>query len=162
MVYARNTKTKQVSILSKIKVKFGKQIAKYFPNNKTRIWGLKLCGFNIGNKVYLGEDVIIASVISEKSCELDIGNRVAIGPRVTLILSSDANWSNLMNHIEYIKSFIVLEDDCWIGAGVIIMPGVTIGKCSIVGSGAVVTRDVPPYTVVAGIPAKKIKDVEKI
>ena len=160
MTYAINTNNNQVGFATKLKVKFGKRIAKSFPYNNIRVWGLRLCGFSIGEKVYIGEDIIVASVISEKSCELVIKNRVAIGPRVTLLLSSDANWSKLMNKINYIKSYIILEDDCWLGAGVIVLPGIKIGKCSIVGSGAVVTKDVPPYTVVAGVPAKIIRKIE--
>lgn len=49
--------------------------------------------------------------------------------------------------------------DVWIGAGCVICPGVTVGEGSIVGAGAVVTKDVPPFTVVAGVPARRIKDV---
>jgi len=49
-----------------------------------------------------------------------------------------------------------IQDDCWLGTNTVICPGVTIGKGSIVGANAVVTRDVPPYTVVAGIPARVI------
>ena len=157
MVYSKKTSFKQVGILTKTKVKFGKIIAKYFPFNNIRIFGLKLCGFQIGKKVYLGEDLIVASIISERSCNLIIGNRVAIGPRVTLLLSSDANWSKIMDQIEPVKSSVILEDDCWIGAGVIIMPGITIGHSAIIGSGAVVTKDVESKTVVAGVPAKIIK-----
>lgn len=159
MVYAERTKFRQVGFFTKLKVKIGKRLAKSFPHNKVRVWGLKLCGFEVGEKVFVGEDLIVASIVSEKSCNLYIGNRVAIGPRVTLLLSSDANWSKLMDKVEFIKSSIVLEDDCWLGAGVIILPGITIGQCAIVGSGAVVTKDVLPYTVVAGIPAKKIKEI---
>jgi acetyltransferase-like isoleucine patch superfamily enzyme len=157
MVYSNKTEFGQVGFLSKVKVKFGKRIAKSFPYNKIRVWGLKMCGYSIGEKVFIGEDLIVASIISEKSCQLTIGDRVAIGPRVTLLLSSDANWSKLMEKIDHIKSFVILEDDCWLGAGVIIMPGVTVGAGSIVGSGAVVTKDVPPNTVVAGVPARIIK-----
>jgi len=61
--------------------------------------------------------------------------------------------------IEPIKGKIILEDDCWLGAGVIIMPNITVGKGAIVGSGAVVTKNVNPNTIVAGVPAKKIKDI---
>lgn len=53
-----------------------------------------------------------------------------------------------------------IKDDVWIGAGVIILSGITIGECSVIGAGAVVTQDVEPYTVVAGVPARKIKDIE--
>jgi acetyltransferase-like isoleucine patch superfamily enzyme len=54
---------------------------------------------------------------------------------------------------------IVIEDDVWIGAGAIVLPGVTIGRGSVVAAGAVVTEDVPPFTVVGGVPAKTIKQV---
>lgn len=50
-----------------------------------------------------------------------------------------------------------IEDDCWIGSRVIIMPGVLVGHGSVIAAGAVVTRDVPPYAVVGGVPAKVIK-----
>ena len=52
---------------------------------------------------------------------------------------------------------IVIEEDCWIGMNAVIMPGVTIGRGAVVGSNAVVSRDVPPYAVVAGVPARIIK-----
>lgn len=52
------------------------------------------------------------------------------------------------------------KDDAWIGAGSIILPGVTIGEGAVVGAGAVVTKDVPPYTVVVGVPARPIKRID--
>ncbi|MCK5019729.1 MAG: acyltransferase [Candidatus Peribacteraceae bacterium] len=159
MVYSNKSSYKQVGFLNKLKVKMGKRLAKNFPLNSVRIWGLKLCDFKIQKNVYIGEELIIASIISEKSCQLEIENRVAIGPRVTLILSSDANWSHLMKKIPPIKGKIILEHDCWIGAGSIILPNIKIGHNSIVAAGAVVTKDVLPNTVVAGVPAKKIKDI---
>lgn len=55
---------------------------------------------------------------------------------------------------------IAIQNDAWIGAGTIILPGVTVGECSVVGAGSVVTKDVPPYTVVAGNPAKFLRRVE--
>jgi maltose O-acetyltransferase len=55
------------------------------------------------------------------------------------------------------KEPVIIEDDVWIGARVIILPGVKIGKGSIVGAGAVVTKDVEPYSIVAGVPAKLIR-----
>lgn len=160
MVYANSTSFDQVGFIAKLKVKTGKIIAKKFPHNKVRIWGIKLCGFEVGNQVYIGEDLIIASIISEKSCSLKIQDRVAIGPRVTLVLSSDANYSKLMEFIDPIKGSITLEDDCWLGAGVIIMPNVTIGRGSIVGAGAVVTKSIPENCVATGIPAKVIKRID--
>jgi acetyltransferase-like isoleucine patch superfamily enzyme len=54
---------------------------------------------------------------------------------------------------------IVIGDDVWIGAGAIVLPGVTIGRGAVVAAGAVVTEDVPPFTVAGGVPAKTIKQV---
>lgn len=159
MTYSDFKEAKQSSFFKKLQRKFGKILAKSFPLNSVRIIGLKLCGFNIGEKVYIGSDLVVASIISENVCHLVIKNRVAIGPRVTLILSSDANYSNLMKIIKPIKGTIILEEDCWIGSGAIILPNITVGASSIVAAGAVVTKNVPPNSVVAGVPAKVIKSI---
>lgn len=159
MVQSSHT-VKKRSYFDQIRIKTGKILAGKFPVNSVRIRGLKICGFNIGERIYIGPELIVASMISEYGCSLTVEDRVAIGPRVTLILSSDANNSNLMMTIKPIRSYIILKHDCWIGAGVIILPGITIGNNSIVGAGSVVTKDVLPYTVVAGSPAKVIKTVD--
>jgi acetyltransferase-like isoleucine patch superfamily enzyme len=52
---------------------------------------------------------------------------------------------------------VVVEDDCWLGINVVVMPGVTIGKGAVVGANSVVTKDVGPYTIVAGVPARMLK-----
>lgn len=157
-MYGKKDKESQkLSFFARSKIKLGKLIAQHFPSNSVRRYGLKICGYSIGQKVYIGQDLIVASPISEKSCNLVIGNRVAIGPRVTIVLSSDANWSQLMEYIPFEKSTVTLEDDCWIGAGAILLPGVTIGKMAIVGAGAVVTKSVQSSTTVVGVPARVIK-----
>ena len=53
-----------------------------------------------------------------------------------------------------------VEDDVLIGANVVVLEGVTVGKGSVVAAGAVVTKDVPPYSVVAGVPARVIKEID--
>lgn len=143
----------------RVKSKFGKYLAKNFPLNRVRIFGIRLCGYFVGKQVYIGPDLIIASMLTEGNCFLELHDRVAIGPRVTLVLSSDANWSELMNTISPVRGKIILENDCWLGAGAIVLPNITIGHHSIVAAGAVVTKDVPSYTVVAGVPAKILKSV---
>ncbi|HOA81763.1 MAG TPA: DapH/DapD/GlmU-related protein, partial [Defluviitaleaceae bacterium] len=66
---------------------------------------------------------------------------------------------------EYVKNKlikaqeIVIEDDAWIGAGAIILPGVRIGRGAVIGAGAVVTRDIPEYSIAVGVPAKPTKDI---
>ena len=161
-MYANKSNFKQVNFLQKLISKVGKIISQHSPHYLLRKFGLLLCGFKVGKNVYIGQDLIVASLISETSCQLTIESRVAIGPRVTIILSSDANWSNLMEIFTPIKGKVILKHDCWIGAGAIILPNIIIGENSIVGAGSVVTKDVEPYSIVVGNPAKIIKRIEKI
>lgn len=94
-----------------------------------------------------------------------IGANVSIAPNVTLITDSSANNGDKINNIEYInitltkKEKIIIHNDVWIGANVTILPGITIGTCSVIGAGSVVTRDIDPYSIYAGVPAKKIRDL---
>lgn len=57
---------------------------------------------------------------------------------------------------------IRIEDDSWIGANVVILPGVTIGRGSTIGAGSIVSRDVPPYSVAVGIPARVVKTLPSV
>jgi len=157
MAYTLKKRKQENNFLTKLKIKLGKILAKDFPHYLVRKWGVRLCGFEVGQDVYIAQDLIIASFISDRSCHLIIKDRVSISPRVTLLLSSDANWSKLMDTREVIAGTVTLEEDCWIGAGAIIYPNIIIGARSIVGAGAVVTKNFPPDTVVAGVPAKVIR-----
>lgn len=92
-----------------------------------------------------------------------IGNHVLMGRRVTIVDNSHGNicLEFLLQHPSErkitSKGPVVIEDDVWIADKVTICPGVHIGKGSIVGANSVVTHDVPPYTLVAGSPARIIK-----
>lgn len=86
-----------------------------------------------------------------------IGKDCAIGPNVSfetmghdLVWSATSKWGGAPRSIK-------VEDRCWIGAGVIVIGGVTIGEGSVVAAGAVVTRDVAPNTLVGGVPAREIR-----
>ncbi len=161
MVYSKIESVKRITFFKKVKIKFGKILAQYFPLNKVRIWGLRICGFSVGKKVYIGPDLIIASLLNDDTCYLEIGDRVAIGPRVTIILSSDANWSKLSEIFIPIRGKIIIKNDSWLGAGSIILPNIIINEMSLIGAGAVVTKDVPSFTVVAGVPAKEIYKIHQ-
>ena len=89
-----------------------------------------------------------------------IGCRVLIGYR-TQILSSNHKVPERPGRIfsaGHVKAPVRIEDDVWIGANCIILPGVTIGEGSVVAAGSVVTKDVPSFSYVAGVPAKVIKE----
>jgi acetyltransferase-like isoleucine patch superfamily enzyme len=138
--------------------KLFKLLAKHLPGAELRAGIFRACGFKIGSDTYVAEDMIVAEILEDKSEKLVIGNRVAIGPRVTFVTSSDPNRSRIgPAPVVPIRGKIVIEDDAWIGAGAIILPNVRIGEGAIVGAGAVVTEDVPPRAVVAGIPAKILR-----
>jgi maltose O-acetyltransferase len=89
---------------------------------------------------------------------VEIGERVRIGPG-SLVLDSPFHDIHSRARIPEPKP-VFIEDDAWIANRCIILPGVRIGRAAIVGSGAVVTREVPPFTIVGGNPAKKIGDVD--
>lgn len=150
---------KNKSVFSKLKGKLFKKISATFPANSIRVLGLKKLGFEVGEGVYLGTEMMI---ITETGYEpkLTIRNRVSIGPRVTIMLASGSNHSQLLEKFPLEVGDITIEEDAWIGTGVIIYPNVKIGKCAIVAAGAVVTKDVESYSIVGGVPAKLIKKFE--
>lgn len=90
---------------------------------------------------------------------IELGARVMMGPRVSLLAENhNAERTDVpMKDQGVTRSFIRIEDDCWLGAGSTVLAGVTIGRGSIVAAGAVVTKDVPPGSVVGGVPARILK-----
>ena len=93
--------------------------------------------------------------------KIKIGNNVLIGSNV--LITDHSHGKLEQSDIPYVerrlisKGPVVIEDNVWIGEHACIMPGITIGKGSIVEANAVVTKDVPPYSLVGGVPAKLIK-----
>jgi acetyltransferase-like isoleucine patch superfamily enzyme len=106
----------------------------------------------IGNNVYLGS-----------GCHFNIGKQVKIGSNCMIasgcsFIDNDhgTNKNQLLREQKGKILSIQIEEDCWLGANVIILKGVTIGKGAIVAAGAVVNKSIPPYEIWAGVPAKKI------
>jgi acetyltransferase-like isoleucine patch superfamily enzyme/glycosyltransferase involved in cell wall biosynthesis len=90
---------------------------------------------------------------------ITIGREVMMGPRVSLF-AENHNFERTdisMRQQGVTRRRIVIEDDCWLASGSVILAGVTIGKGSIIAAGAVVTKEVPPYSIVGGNPAKIIR-----
>ncbi len=87
-----------------------------------------------------------------------IGESTLVGPNVQFYTASHPQeWDERKKGPEFSKG-ISVGDDCWIGGSSVILPGVTIGNRCIIGAGSVVTKDVPDDSVVAGNPAKPIKN----
>jgi len=131
---------------------------------------------SIGNNVYIGHNTILKGYYKNvmeigddtwigQGCffhsagGLKIGKNIGIGPSVQIITSahkSDQLDIPVLN-ADIIFKEVVIEDWSDLGAGSIILPGVTVGKGAIVGAGAVVTKDVPPYVISVGNPAKVLR-----
>lgn len=91
--------------------------------------------------------------------EIEIGNHVLIGSNVTISSGKhpiDGEQPSIFER-QSIPQKIIIEDDVWIGAGAVIMPGITLRKGTVIGANAVVTRDTEPYSVYAGAPAKFLR-----
>lgn len=109
----------------------------------------------IGNRFAINGN---ARIIADCDGEVIIGNEVMIGPNAVIRASNHGHERHDVSIWEQGQTGgkIVIGDDVWIAANVVILPGVTIGSHSIIAAGAVVTKDVTAYSIVAGVPAKLI------
>lgn len=146
--------------IKRIRKAFYYKIGMRFPYSKVRVRSMRKLGYRVGEQVYFPADLVIGQNLVDDKAYLEIGDRVSIGPRVTVLPMEHANASRVRVAMKVREGGVIIKDDVWIGAGVIILSGVTIGECSVIGAGAVVTKDVEPYTVVAGVPARKIRDIK--
>ena len=112
-----------------------------------------------GGFLKVGKNSRINGVHISVSNEVVIGQNVRMAP-YTVIMDND--YHDINNHFsEGAKSPIIIKDNVWLALRSTVLKGVTIGEGAVVAAGAVVTKDVPPYTVVAGVPAKVIKKLDK-
>ncbi|MCA9235136.1 MAG: acyltransferase [Planctomycetales bacterium] len=113
------------------------------------------CRFLNARKVFLGRNCVVnfGSLLDGRKHAIRIGDNVSIGPEAAVLT---------LGHDPQSKDFadrggeVVIGDRAWVGFRAIVMPGVTVGEGAVVAAGAVVTKDVPPFTIVAGVPAKRI------
>jgi len=140
------------------------------PDNITLGSGFKMSPncqlFAQGNKgdatIIIGDNVALNfNVMINADCggKIIIGNDVRIGP-YTVLRAANHNFDDI-NQLIYKQGHkpgvINVKNNVWLGAHVTILPNVTIGESSVVGAGSVVTSDIPPFSIAAGIPAKVIK-----
>ena len=147
----------EINCLSLQGIKLGNRvtIVKYAIIRPSNIYGGPIGeGLTMGDNSNIGPYNYIGC-----SGKITIGNNVMLAPRVSIYAEN-----HVFDHPEILirdqgveKKEVIIEDDCWIAANSILLAGVTIGKGSVVAAGSVVTENVPPYSVVAGVPAKWIK-----
>ena len=112
---------------------------------------------SVGDKCYLGRELFL-----DLQDEIVMEERVTISHRVMIVTHTDAGQSPLRDRvISTDQAPVIIRRGAYIGANVTILQGVEIGAESVVGAGAVVTRSVPPFSVVAGVPARVLKSVGK-
>lgn len=113
-------------------------------------------GIKIGMDSLIGEYSVIRG-----QGGVEIGDRVYTSPFTQIIAVNHVFDDPIQPFIDQgiTAEGIIIEDDVWLGAGAVITDGVRVGKGAVVAAGAVVTKDVPPHTVVGGVPAKQIKSI---
>ena len=143
--------------------------------NNLRSWSarglFKKCGshvnvhqgarFGLGNEIFVGENSNLGvNVYINGRGGVKIGCNVLMGPDV-IIYTGTHTFDDLETPIHLqpmIYKPVFIEDDVWIGARTVIMPGITIGKGSVIGANSTVTKDIPPYVVAVGSPARIIRE----
>lgn len=110
-------------------------------------------GYNIycGKNVFFNFDCVILD-----SMPVRIGNNCLFAPKVQLYTATHPTDALLREQMQEYAKPITIGNDCWIGGGTVILPGVTLGDRVVVGAGSVVTRDIPSDSIVAGNPARPI------
>lgn len=149
-----------VNIMPLRAVKF---IAYYYPDARVRKLYLKILGVEMGENTFSNFGLLhIGRQDGEK---VFIGDNVSIGPNLTLITESSPNNSKVLLQNPHIaekickNAPIFIADDVWLGANVTILPGVKIGKGSIIGACSLVNKDVPSSSIAFGVPAKVIRNI---
>ncbi|RSL51458.1 hypothetical protein CEP54_011433 [Fusarium duplospermum] len=137
---------------------------------ETRVAMIKEIFGKVGADVYVepslqvdyGSNTYLCGTVILDCAHVTIGDRVFFGNGVSLITAThETSLQSRRDNIEYAEP-ITIGNDCWLGANVTVLPGVTIGKGCTIDAGAVVSKNIPDYSVAVGVPAKVIKKVEPL
>ncbi|GHT81141.1 hypothetical protein FACS1894125_1320 [Actinomycetota bacterium] len=144
-------------------VRLAKLVAMYYTDARIRRQYANYVGLEMGEGTFANLGLKV--VPNDNEICVHIGDNVSIAPNTTFVAESAPNNGQEIKELDYVKKSlckkgdITVEDDVWIGASVTILPGVIIGKCAVIGAGAVVVSDVEPYSIYAGVPARKIRSM---
>lgn len=148
---------KKAFFLGSLYARFWKLFVKHMGDN---VYIMPKCllyspgNISIGNNVSINHHTYLTGAGG-----LDIGNWVMFGTNCNVLTTNHRydDYKVPMMLQGFSSGKVIIEDDVWIGSSVIILPNVKIGKGSIVAAGSVVNKDVPPYSIVGGVPAKLLK-----
>lgn len=113
-----------------------------------------------GNRTYIGDNFYANfNLVLIDDINIFIGNNVMFAPNVTISTTGHPIHPNLRKNGEQFSFPVKIEDNVWIGSGVVILPGVTIGENSVIGAGSVVTKDIPKNVVAVGNPCKVLRPI---
>lgn len=131
----------------------------FVPPSPVKSFLYGLTGIKVERGVFIGDGVYF--VDGFKGALIELRRAAVLSPRVILVAMAVPGDSSLAREYYVTKtSKIVVEEDAWIGAGAVILPGVTIGRGAIIGANAVVNQSVGSFEVWAGVPARHVKNVE--
>jgi len=134
-------------------------IRRHAVGNGLRVQLLKMAGANVGRNVYIGQEFLVFD--SGRTELLTLEDDVGIAPFVIVLIHSSPGAPFLEKVYPTQTLPVTIQEGAWIGARATILGGVTIGAHAVVAAGSVVTHDVPPYTVVGGVPAMKIRKIDQ-
>lgn len=135
-----------------------------------RLLGARVAGSRIAAGSFMGARnlTVGAGTFINRECFFDgaapivIGSRCALGFRVSILTGSHEPGRPDRRAGASVAAPVVVGDGTWIGAGAIILPGVTVGEGCVIAAGAVVTRDCAPHGLYAGVPARRLRDLDLV
>ena len=116
-----------------------------------------LAGLSIGDECFVGDECLL-----DLAEAVELQAQATLAERVLILTHTNVGYRDhpLQAHFPASVGPVTIERGAFVGAGALVLPGVRIGTCAFVAAGAVVTKDVPPWTVVAGVPAQPIRTLE--
>ena len=131
------------------------------------LWGVEIdrgaliypAGFFGGTNIKIGASYLNRGVFIDNTAGVQIGDRCSIGMETLIVTSGHQIGDHCRRAGPSVPGPVVIQDGCWLGARVLVMPGVTIGAGCVIAGGALVTADCEPDGLYAGIPARRLRDL---